>query len=360
MAATPDGPQDYAWQTPLELQTAVLDSMRRTPLIELLCPTYGLTLAVGSPRVGKSNMLLDLACSSAYGRPAFGHFKVSKELKTVFISEEDTDEHIAKYASAFLEGHHLKPYKETVWNDFIENRVRFLIRRKWLPTPGVAWLKSQIARKLVFNPDLVIVDALRKLSRPGTNILLDQVQLNEVLDELRTFALDLKLSLILIHHPIQGATRKGWTSIDDTAGGLQTIAEAEHLWHITGRFKEKRTVTVLSKDLNQDVGHQFKFWWESEGAEHAPDWMRSYVELGTGKVTKGADHEADILRILPCYDRPRLDKEAYALLPNRARGEDLKWLQKLRAQAQKTGQVRKVEYINTETRHGNVYVRVPG
>ena len=353
---SPDGFQDCAWHTAQQLRAAVRDAMLRDPLIDLLCPTYGLTLAVGEPRVGKSNMLLDLACSSAYGRPAFGHFKVSRELKTVFITEEDTDEHIAKYAAAFLAGLGIDHWKRSVWNDFIENRVRFLIRQKWRPTPGLAWLQAQLAVKQVFKPDLIVVDALRKLGRPGTNILLDQVQLNEVLAELRTFALDLKCSLILIHHPIQGATRKGWTSIDDAAGGLGTIAEAEHLWHVGGRFKQKRTVTILSKDLNQDLGHRFKFWWESEGPEHAPDRMQSVVELIEGRPA--GEQEETMARIVNCFDKPRLAEDAYKQLPDKLPRETEKWFKRKAVQARKAGQLKLVEYLNKDGRHGNLYVRV--
>jgi hypothetical protein len=246
-------------------------------LIDILIPTPGLVLFTGPPKAGKSNAALDLVCSAAYGKPVFGFFEVSEAVRSIYLTEEDSKDRTMHRAAAFLKGLGIDRYNPVVWRDFNDQRVRFLIRQSWRFDTGLPWLRAEAK---TFKPHLIVFDALRKFSRPGRDPFQTPGVMDELMNSFRALADACACTVLVIHHPVATASRRGYSTSDDAAGGIPASAEPDHLWHLTGgkSISMPRTLTVISRDLNQDLDHRYKLRWTSEGSQEAPEWMKSSID----------------------------------------------------------------------------------
>ncbi len=239
------------------------------PLVEGVLSNDGGGWISGEEKLKKSFYAL----AEALGLPVCGRFAVLVRRRVMFIEEEDSPARTYRRVQALLRGYGLDPDDPAVRAD-LDAWFRILV---WSGFTLDAPLQiDQLARTIAtFQPTVVYLDVLRKLTTKDLNKADQAGALLKILDDLRR---EHGVLFRVLHHnrKIQGSYRAGRGS-QELSGSYQLGA-----WGENSLFFEPIGKTQGVKVTPQCKGgapvHAFGLRMEAEGPAHAPICMRLHAE----------------------------------------------------------------------------------
>lgn len=209
----------------------------QTPLIEGLL-NRGTYLFVGSPKVGKSFMMAQLAYHISTGTPLWG-FKVRKSSVLYFALEDD-------YAR-------LQQRLYRMFGDREAENLYFAINSRQLG----AGLEEQIKGFMEEHPDtgLIIIDTLKRVRESG-NADYSYASDYDVVARLKTLADSYKVTMLIVHHTRKQIADDKFDMISGTNGLLGAADGAfvlskkkrtdnEAVLEITGRDQQDQRLNLI-------------------------------------------------------------------------------------------------------------------
>ncbi len=233
-------------------------------VIEGLLPV-GLAMLVGSPKVGKSFLSLQTAVAVAEGEKLWSY--PTKQGHVLYLALEDDLERLQMRLKNM--------------NDNVSNMLRLSIMSETLHSGLIEQMESFITE----YPDtvLIIIDTLQHVrdntNKQGGNLY---AQDYTELMALQRFALDKKLSVMLIHHKNK---LKGKDPFEAASGTNGITASLDTYWFLDrpDRDKPQAKLSVGGRDVSD---RQFKIelqqngeWVFIEGEKYKRDKINSYVSL---------------------------------------------------------------------------------
>lgn len=204
-------------------------SFKETPeIIEgLLCT--GLTMIYGSPKVGKSWLVLQMAVAVSKGEEFWGH-KTLKG-KVVYLALEDTFRRLKNRLSA--------------QTDSIDSNLQFVIDSEMLG----CGLEMQLHNLMQAHPDtkLIIIDTFQRIRNPGGGQYSYADDYREV-DILKQFAAQHEIAIILVHHKRK---QKAVDPLDEVSGTNGLTGSADTLMILNRKFRTGRIgkLIISGRDL---------------------------------------------------------------------------------------------------------------
>jgi RecA-family ATPase len=194
--------------------------------------SIGLTNLSGRPKVGKSNLCLQLATAKATGGYFLGR-KLEKG-RVLYIDLENSQIRMQKRARKMR----------------IPTNADLSIVFSWLPLDkgGLEELDEEIVKG---KWDLIIIDTLsRALSIKADQ--LDMSPMNDIIGRLQSLAMSNNMNIIVIDHHRKG---NGFSSdpVDDILGSTGKSAPLDT---ILGLYREKRGGTFTLRIVGRDIGDQ--------------------------------------------------------------------------------------------------------
>ncbi|MHB1403872.1 MAG: AAA family ATPase [Thermoleophilia bacterium] len=282
-------------------------------LVEDLLPEVGLTVLAGSPKVGKSWFVLDLATRlSGAGAKTFLNCSIPGSGRVLYLALEDNWRRLKSRGDRMLQG------------GTAPDRLHLEIGWPRLDDGG----EDRLSRWLQKNPDtkLVIVDVfvrIRQKSRGG-NIYDEDYS---ALGPLKTLADEFEIAVLAVHHTNQRQGLDNWLELVSGSNGLTGIADAVMLLSKGGEGRADGRLRCTGRDLAElDFALSFdNFLWTRLDGD-AEDHMRSVPRqriieclrksneaLGPKAVAEktGQDHEA-VKKLMPkMAEQGELKKEDY-------------------------------------------------
>jgi putative DNA primase/helicase len=254
----------------------------------------------GEEKLGKTLYALHEALALALGRPVCGRFSVPQRRRVLFVEEEDSPRRARRRLRALLRGHDVDPddggmmrelgtwFQLSVWDGFtLDDKA------------SVARLDAALA---AFKPEIVYLDALRKLTLHDLNKQTEASAILATLDRLRR---QHGCLFRVLHHfrKSQGRGRGGRGS-QEISGSfvLGAWGESSLFFEPMGRKPGEARVEIQTKDGAPAA--PFKLRIESEGPAHAPEVLRLVAE----ELAPKAELRDTILALLPTL--PTTEAEA--------------------------------------------------
>lgn len=193
-------------------------SDERPYLVEGLVPACSQTIWQGRPKAGKSYSLQQLGFDAASGLPAFGHFPVSRPIRTAYLElEEPEGETRARYA-AMLRAHEGQGPNAHDLRFFTREDLQ---RLRILPRELLgSHLKTLISALRDAGTELLILIALRRFVPVGQN-LKDADVAERINDSLDAILVETGAAIALANHD-----RKGEASTIEAQGFGSTFISA--------------------------------------------------------------------------------------------------------------------------------------
>ena len=243
------------------------------PLIEGVLSSDGGGWIGGEEKLGKTYYSIEEALCLALAQPICNRFVVPARRSVLFLEEEDPPRRFHTRACALLRGHGFDPDDPALRAD-LDQWFRLAVWEgvKLDDLAMVARLQTTIEE---FQPAVVYVDVLRKVTRKNLNHSDEASALLEVLDDLRRRS---GVIFRVVHHfrKVQGF-RAGRGSQE--IGGSYVLGawgENSLFFEPIGRKQGAVRVEVQSKDSAPVPG--FRLVFETEGPRHAPTLMRLKAE----------------------------------------------------------------------------------
>ncbi len=241
--------------------------------VEGILSSDGGGLLSGEEKVGKSLYAMAEGSCLALALPVCGRFGVPERRRVLFLEEEDPPRRAHGRLRALLRGQGLDPddpafrcdlnawLRISVWSGFS------LDSREW-----VAQLEAEIQ---TFRPQVVYLDALRKLTRCDLNKAQEAGAVLAVLDDLRRrYGC---LFRVIHHYRKQQGFRTGRGS-QEIAGSyvLGAWAESSMFFEPIGRKQGAVRVEIQTEDGGPMPGFRLRI--EAEGPAQAPTLIRLVAE----------------------------------------------------------------------------------
>jgi hypothetical protein len=250
--------------------------------VEGLLSSDGSGWIAGEEKLGKSLFALDEAVSLALGLPVCGRFVVPQRRRVLFLEEEDPPRRTQTRLAALLRG---RGYDVEALDVRVE-LDRWLHVEVWagfsFDEPAmIARLEAAI---LAFEPAVIYVDVLRKMTAADLNKA-DQIGVVlRVLDDLRRRH-DVVFRVLHHNRKIQGGFRAGRGS-QELAGSfvLGAWAECSLFFEPIGRKQGAVRVSVQTKDGAPVPS--FRLVIQGEGPLHAPTILRLTAEDDDARSTE--------------------------------------------------------------------------
>ena len=206
-----------------------------TWLVEGLLPEVGLTVLAGSPKVGKSWFVLDLATRLAgAGATTFLDCRIPTSGRVLYLALEDNWRRLKSRGARLLQG------------DIAPDKLHLEIGWPRLDDGGEDKLNSWIAK----HPDtrLVIVDVfvrIRQKSRGGNIYDEDYAALGP----LKTLADEFGIAVLAVHHTNQRQGLDNWMELVSGSNGLTGTADAVMLLSKGGEGRADGRLRCTGRDL---------------------------------------------------------------------------------------------------------------
>ncbi len=187
----------------------------------LLCP--GLTMIYGSPKVGKSWLVLQIAVAVSKGEDFWS--RKTQQGKVVYLALEDTYRRLKSRLSA--------------QTDTIDDNLQFVIDSESLGNG----LEMQLHNLMKSHPDtkLIIIDTFQRIRSPESNQYSYADDYREV-DILKQFAAQHEIAVILVHHKRK---MKAHDPLDEVSGTNGLTGSADTLMILTRKKRTSRTGTLV-------------------------------------------------------------------------------------------------------------------
>lgn len=244
-------------------------------LVEGLLYNDGGGFIGGEEKLGKSYYSIEEALCLGLGAPVCGHFTVPTRRRVLFIEEEDPPRRLHARINALLRGKGYDP-TDPVFRAELDLWVQVVVWEGF-SFDDRAWVARLDKTCQTFRPEVIYVDAVRKITLRDLNKSTEAGAFLATLDRLRR---EYGVIFRLLHHyrKSQGNFRTGRGS-QELGGSFQLGAWAENslFFEPIGRTQGHVRVDVQTKDAPPAAAFQLKF--ESEGPPHDPDWVRLTAEL---------------------------------------------------------------------------------
>lgn len=219
----------------------------------------GLTLLVGSPKIGKSWLSLDLCVAVTSGKNALNFFE-AQQGSVLGLMLEDGEKRLKKRLQILSNEEHLNYYGDN---------CKFATQWPKLNEGGIDALQNWINEEI--SPTLIVIDTLQHFRPKMKSNSNNYEQDYEAVGLLQRFAINNQIGVIAIHH-----TRKMSASdVFDEISGTQGIAgaadallvlkrsrnQSDAVLHCTGRDVEERE---LALQFNSET-----FQWSVLGDAHS-------------------------------------------------------------------------------------------
>jgi hypothetical protein len=240
----------------------------------------GLTLLVGSPKVGKSWLALDMALAIASGRPALGQIPVS-QCDVLFLALEDGPRRIQDRIRTLIGSDQPWPASLHVAVERPEGDVRIA-----LDDHVEAWPRTRV----------VIVDTLAKTrppARPGDAMYDGDYRFA---GQLQRWAVDHRMALVALHHDRKMAAVD---FVDAVSGSHGITGAADTIAVLTrARGDEEGLLQLTGRDIADDVAWRLK--------RSGPAWkFLDKQSTGMLAATVGlGDRAADVAGFVVSADKP--------------------------------------------------------
>jgi hypothetical protein len=196
----------------------------------------GLTVLAGPPKLGKSFMVLNIACAIASGGKAFSRFDLQAG-ECLYLALEDSERRIQNRLLT-----QLGDYEE--WSNNLPDFMH--------DAPGSgAGLEEAITGWVTTHPKarLVAIDTLAKVKPPrqrGQDLYLEDYQMSSRLQQL---ALQLGIAILLVHHTKKGPEEDFVSSASGTHG---VTGPADAIWALKRKRGDLEGVlSVTGRDIEE-------------------------------------------------------------------------------------------------------------
>ena len=231
----------------LQMQPGYIETKTMRELYEQTCEPkpatikgflgLGLYLFVGDPKIGKSFCMLQMAYKVSRGEPFLG-FEVPTPGTVLYVSLEDTDERLQD-----------RLFK--MFGTKVSDNLHFATKANKLDEH----LLDQLSEFYSQHQDtrLIIIDTLqmiRKQTSTPCNYSADYADI----DQLRTFAADRKISMILVHHMRkQDAADK--TDMISGTNGLHGASDGVYLMYREEKSGNELVISTSTRDYASQTIH---------------------------------------------------------------------------------------------------------
>lgn len=221
------------------------------PIIDgLLYP--GTYLFVGAPKLGKSFFMIQLAYHVSTGTPLW-NYNVRKGT-VLYLALEDNYSRLQTrlyrmFGSESTDNMHLSTVSKQLGNGLIEQLNRFITDHK--------------------DTNLIIIDTLQKVREVGGEKF-SYANDYEIISQLKRFADNNKICLILVHHTRKQKSDDNFDMISGT-NGLLGAADGAFLLHKEKRTSNSAVLEISGRDQQDQKLHLIRntesLAWELENAE---------------------------------------------------------------------------------------------
>ncbi len=281
-------------------------------LVEGLLPEVGLTVLAGSPKIGKSWFVFDLAADLAGSRATFLDCRIRTSGRVLYLALEDNWRRLKSRGLKLLQG------------NSAPNNLHLEIGWPRLDDGGDEKLRSWLKK----HPDtrLVIVDVFVRIRQrsKGGNIYDEDYS---AMGPLKTLADEFGIAALAVHHTNQRQGLDNWMELISGSNGLTGTADAVMLLSKGGEGRADGRLRCTGRDLAEvDLALAFDnfLWTRLDGS--AEDHMRSVPRQ----------------KIIEC-----LRKSTEALGPKvvaKKTGQDYEAVKKLMPKMAEQGEIKKQDY----------------